>query len=146
MAGRIPAKKISSQRHTSSPRGTTHDTRPMGPDDALVRQFIWDVISINTHLEEIRSNWARMLDITCPQWLILMAVNDLDLSIGTFVSLTACIAATWLKTDPFIGILMLTGAVAIYALIGVLNRRAGCSTTYTFDRRAAATADFTAVA
>lgn len=31
------------------------------------------------------------------------------------------------------------------ALIGVLNRRAGCSTTYTFDRRAAATTDFTAV-
>ena len=30
-------------------------------------------------------------------------------------------------------------------LIGVLNRRAGCATTYTFDRRASATADFTAV-
>jgi predicted nucleic-acid-binding protein len=30
-------------------------------------------------------------------------------------------------------------------LIGVLNRRAGCATTYTFDRAAAATADFTAV-
>ena len=32
------------------------------------------------------------------------------------------------------------------ALIGVLNRRAGCATTYTFDRRAAATADFTTIA
>ena len=31
------------------------------------------------------------------------------------------------------------------ALIGVLNRRAGCTTTYTFDRRAAVTAEFTAV-
>lgn len=30
-------------------------------------------------------------------------------------------------------------------LIGVLNRYAGCATTYTFDRRAAASADFTAV-
>ena len=30
-------------------------------------------------------------------------------------------------------------------LIGVLNRRAGCATTYTFDRRAAATAEFTVV-
>ena len=30
-------------------------------------------------------------------------------------------------------------------LIGVLNRRAGCATTYPFDRRASATADFTAV-
>jgi predicted nucleic-acid-binding protein len=31
------------------------------------------------------------------------------------------------------------------ALIGVLNRRAGCTTTYTFDRRAAETPDFSAV-
>jgi predicted nucleic-acid-binding protein len=30
-------------------------------------------------------------------------------------------------------------------LIGVLNRRAGCATTYTFDRRAAETADFAPV-
>jgi predicted nucleic-acid-binding protein len=30
-------------------------------------------------------------------------------------------------------------------LIGVLNRRAGCATTYTFDRRAAETADFSPV-
>ena len=31
------------------------------------------------------------------------------------------------------------------ALIGVLNRRAGCATTYTFDRRAAETAEFSLV-
>ncbi|MGE3295631.1 MAG: PIN domain-containing protein [Geminicoccaceae bacterium] len=31
------------------------------------------------------------------------------------------------------------------ALIGVLNRRAGCATTYTFDRRAAEAGEFTAV-
>jgi predicted nucleic-acid-binding protein len=31
------------------------------------------------------------------------------------------------------------------ALIGVLNRRAGCATTYTFDRRTVETADFSAV-
>lgn len=30
-------------------------------------------------------------------------------------------------------------------LLGVLNRHAGCATTFTFDRRAAATAEFTAV-
>ena len=30
-------------------------------------------------------------------------------------------------------------------LIGVLNRRAGCATTYTFDRRAAETAEFSPV-
>jgi predicted nucleic-acid-binding protein len=31
------------------------------------------------------------------------------------------------------------------ALIGVLNRRAGCAATYTFDQRAAETADFSVV-
>jgi predicted nucleic-acid-binding protein len=31
------------------------------------------------------------------------------------------------------------------ALIGALNRRAGCATTYTFDQRAAETADFSLV-
>jgi predicted nucleic-acid-binding protein len=33
----------------------------------------------------------------------------------------------------------------IDALIGVLNRRAGCATTYSFDQRAAETADFSPV-
>ncbi len=96
MAGRLPAKKISSQRHIANPRGTARDAHPMGPDDALVRKFIWDVISINTHLEEIRSNWARMLDITCPQWLILMAVNDLDEGKGISVREVS----TKLHVDP----------------------------------------------
>lgn len=31
------------------------------------------------------------------------------------------------------------------ALIGAINRRAGCASTYTFDRRAAETGDFSAV-
>lgn len=55
------------------------------PDDFLVREFVWDVISINVHLEEIRSIWARSLGITSPQWLILMAVNDLDRGKGASV-------------------------------------------------------------
>lgn len=85
MAGKSSAKKLSSPRHTPAPRGSIQGTQPIGPEDALVRQFIWDVISINTHLEEIRSIWARTLDISCPQWLILMAVNDLDQGKGISV-------------------------------------------------------------
>ena len=95
MAGRLPAKKNLSQ-HLAGSRSTAREATPIGPDDALVRQFIWDVISINTHLEEIRSNWARMLDITCPQWLILMAVNDLDQGKGISVREVS----TKLHVDP----------------------------------------------
>lgn len=99
MAGRIPAKKISPSRPSASPRNdrsSAHGANPIGPDDALVRQFIWDVISINTHLEEIRAIWARILDISCPQWLILMAVNDLDQGKGVSVR----DVSTKLHVDP----------------------------------------------
>ena len=36
--------------------------------------------------------------------MFLLCVNDLDLSIGAFVSLVACIAATWLNDTPLLGI------------------------------------------
>ncbi len=66
------------------------------PDDVLVREFVWDIISINVHLEEIRSIWARNLGITSPQWLILMAVNDLDRGKGASVRAVS----TKLHVDP----------------------------------------------
>lgn len=44
----------------------------------IVRQFVWDIASINIHMEGIRYFWAKELGISGPQWMILMAVNDLD--------------------------------------------------------------------
>lgn len=52
--------------------------------------------------------------------MMVMAVNDLDLSIGTFVSFAACVAATYLQTSPVLGIAILLGAVAVYAALGVI--------------------------
>lgn len=52
--------------------------------------------------------------------MIIMAVNDLDLSMGTFVSFCACVTATYLKTDPLIGIAIFVAAILSYALIGVV--------------------------
>jgi ribose transport system permease protein len=52
--------------------------------------------------------------------MMIIAVNDLDLSIGTFVSFAACVAATWLQTDPLIGIAMLVGSILVYAGLGVV--------------------------
>ena len=49
------------------------------------------------------------------------------------------------KVDEALAIFRATRADFADVLIGVLNRRAGCATTYTFDRRAAETADFSAV-
>jgi len=52
--------------------------------------------------------------------MLIMTVNDLDLSMGTFVSFVACIAATYLHDTPVLGILILLGAILTYAVIGVI--------------------------
>ena len=52
--------------------------------------------------------------------MFILTVNDLDLSIGPFVGLTACIGATLLQTDPAFGILALLACIAAYAGLGAL--------------------------
>ncbi|WP_047463984.1 ABC transporter permease [Rhizobium rhizogenes] len=52
--------------------------------------------------------------------MMIMSVNDLDLSMGTFVSFAACVAATYLQSSPLLGILILAAAIAAYAVIGVV--------------------------
>ena len=52
--------------------------------------------------------------------MMILAVSDLDLSIGPFVSLVACIGATLLPEQPVWGLLALAGAVAVYALAGAV--------------------------
>ncbi|WP_017967687.1 ABC transporter permease [Rhizobium leguminosarum] len=52
--------------------------------------------------------------------MIVMAVNDLDLSMGAFVSFVACVTATFLRDAPVTGVLILAGAIATYAGLGVV--------------------------
>ncbi len=52
--------------------------------------------------------------------MLIMAVNDLDLSMGAFVSFTACVTATFLQSSPALGVLILIGAVAVYAMMGIV--------------------------
>ncbi|HEX6565351.1 MAG TPA: ABC transporter permease [Chthoniobacterales bacterium] len=67
-----------------------------------------------------------MLNLSIPVALATIAqmfvitVNDLDLSIGNFVSFVACVGATWLRDNPPLGIAVLAAAVGIYALIGAV--------------------------
>ncbi|PIT03040.1 transcriptional regulator [Bradyrhizobium nitroreducens] len=46
--------------------------------DRAIKDFIWNIREIYSHLEEIHKSWAELLQITEPQWLILMAVEELD--------------------------------------------------------------------
>ncbi|OHV79600.1 ABC transporter permease [Ensifer sp. LCM 4579] len=52
--------------------------------------------------------------------MLIMSVNDLDLAMGTFVSFVACVTATFLRDDPLVGVLILAGSVAVYAMLGVV--------------------------
>lgn len=52
--------------------------------------------------------------------MLIMTVNDLDLSMGTFVSFVACVTATYLQSSPLLGVVILMAAIGVYALIGVM--------------------------
>lgn len=52
--------------------------------------------------------------------VVILAVGDLDLSVGTFVSLTATIGATLLPTNPLLAITVLMMLIGVYALAGAL--------------------------
>ncbi|HYS66043.1 MAG TPA: ABC transporter permease [Paraburkholderia sp.] len=52
--------------------------------------------------------------------LAVTTSNEFDLSIGSFVSLVACIGATLLVRSPWLGWAALAGCVALYALVGAL--------------------------
>jgi ribose transport system permease protein len=52
--------------------------------------------------------------------MFIIAVNDLDLSMGAFVSFVACVTATYLNDAPLIGVLILAVSIAAYAVLGVV--------------------------
>jgi ribose transport system permease protein len=52
--------------------------------------------------------------------MMVITIGDLDLSIGTFVSLVACIGAVVLPDHPVLGVLALAACVAAYGAIGAL--------------------------
>jgi ribose transport system permease protein len=56
---------------------------------------------------------------TIAQMLIIM-VNDIDLSIGTFVSFCACVTATLVSDSPLIGYAVLAVSVLVYAAMGAI--------------------------
>jgi ribose transport system permease protein len=52
--------------------------------------------------------------------MFVITVNDLDLSIGPFVGLVGCIAATLLYDSPFTGMIVLLGLIVAYGAVGAL--------------------------
>jgi DNA-binding MarR family transcriptional regulator len=54
-------------------------------DFGLSYQVIWDFVSISNNLEDMRRAWAKLFGISGSQWLILMAIADLDQGKGVSV-------------------------------------------------------------
>jgi ribose transport system permease protein len=52
--------------------------------------------------------------------MLVITVNDLDLSIGAFVGFVACVGATWLRDQPLLGVAALAASIAAYAALGAL--------------------------
>ncbi|WP_316186389.1 MULTISPECIES: MarR family winged helix-turn-helix transcriptional regulator [unclassified Bradyrhizobium] len=63
--------------------------------DAILR-FAREISTINVHLEELRYFWAKRIGISGPQWMILMAISELDQGEGVAVNA----AAKRLHVDP----------------------------------------------
>ncbi len=51
-----------------------------------IRRLTWAIAAINVHLEELRYFWAKTLGISGPQWMILMALADMDQADGVPVN------------------------------------------------------------
>lgn len=60
--------------------------QPSARNQDLARRFAWEIASINVHLQELRHFWAKTLGISGPQWMILMALADLDKGDGVPVN------------------------------------------------------------
>ncbi len=52
----------------------------------VIRRFAWEIASISVHLEEIRHFWAKALGISGPQWMMVVALADLDQGDGVPVN------------------------------------------------------------
>ena len=65
-------------------------------------------------------NLAVPIALATVAQVMFLAINDLDLGIGSFVGLVACIGATWLHDTPLLGVAALAGCVVAYGAVGAL--------------------------
>ena len=55
----------------------------------LIRRFTWAIAAIGVHLEELRYYWGKTLGISGPQWMILMALAEMDRDDGVPVNVVS---------------------------------------------------------
>jgi DNA-binding MarR family transcriptional regulator len=55
----------------------------------VIRRLTWLVATISVHLEELRYFWGKALGISGPQWMILMALAEIDQDEGVPVNVVS---------------------------------------------------------
>jgi ribose transport system permease protein len=86
----------------------------------LVAIFIIQPRAISYMGMNLMLNLAVPIALATIAQMLIITVNDLDLSLGSFISFVACVAATLLNEHPLLGCLALLACIAVYALIGAL--------------------------
>jgi DNA-binding MarR family transcriptional regulator len=91
MIGEKRATKHGVEKQMSPQALAKNSDPPPSPakNQDLIRRFAWEVASINVHLQELRYFWAKAIGISGPQWMILMALADLDKGDGVPVKVVS---------------------------------------------------------
>jgi MarR family transcriptional regulator, organic hydroperoxide resistance regulator len=72
----MAARKTTSQVSTDADSTVQLSIHRSVTADKELREFMWHMVAIGSHLEEVRRVWAELLGVSGPQWLILMAIGD----------------------------------------------------------------------
>ena len=86
----------------------------------LVTIFIMQPRAMSYMGMNLMLNLAVPIALATIAQMLIITVNDLDLSLGSFISFVACVAATLLNEHPLLGGLVLVGCIGVYALLGAL--------------------------
>lgn len=86
----------------------------------LVAIFVKQPMAMTSFGLTLMLQYAVPIALATLAQMFVIAVNDLDLSIGSFVGLTTCISALYLATDPLLGIVLLLLCIAGYVAMGAL--------------------------
>jgi ribose transport system permease protein len=110
-------------------------TAPRGPDLRRIARALLPSLSLALVLATIAYlnprvisyfgftlmlNYAVPIALATVAQMFVMATNDIDLSIGTFVGFVCCVTATYLNDDPLTGAVLLAGCIGVYAALGAL--------------------------
>jgi DNA-binding MarR family transcriptional regulator len=90
------ANRTRSGNKPVSPTNAEETPHPSVTNHELIKRFTWEIASISVYLLELRQFWARAIGISGPQWMILMAISDLDKDDGVPVN----VVSKMLHVDP----------------------------------------------